>query len=229
MKSSVKRLSIAIVFLFVAIYIFYHVGLSKYVTLDSLKLYGHYLQGFVNNNYFLSVFIYMLIYFVVIASSIPATAIMSIAGGFLFGVVRCVLYATIASTAGATFSFLLIRFVFAETIALKYADKVEKFRSGLREYGTFYLLILHFLFVLPFALINTLAALAGVSLWQFIWTTAVGFLPAGIIYAFAGKQLRTISSVGDVFSPGIIVVLVSLILFMCLIMLFKRYKKSVGM
>jgi len=161
----------------------------------------------------------------VIALSLPATPVLGMAGGFLFGIKTTVFIATIAATAGAALSFLLFKSASQSTLQKKYKTQFAAFEKGLHEYGAFYLLIVHFMIVVPFFVINALAALANVSLWRFIWTTAVGFLPGITIYAFAGKQLMSMRSVYDVFSWNIIVALLLLIGMMILPMIYKRYKK----
>jgi len=227
MRNSAIRWILGIVILFIGIYVIYKVGFAKYLTLENMKLQGQYLKHFVENNYNISVAVYMFLYFFVIASSIPASGPMSILGGFLFGVTRGVLYATIAAVFGATVAFLLFRTVFRKNVTFKYSKQLDKFKKGLDEYGAFYLLILNFLFVLPFFVITTLAALANVSLFRFVWTTAVGFLPCAIIYSLAGKQLATIASFGDILSFRVIGTLALLIGFIVLAMVFKKLRRSI--
>ena len=225
MKKVTKFLILAVLIV-ASIYIAYKIGLERHITLENLKAKSFHLQKMVLANYYFSVAIYMLIYFIVIAFALPATGPMSLIGGFLFGAIRCTIYATIAATAGATISFLFLRTVFRKTIADKYANQLNKFRKGIDEYGSFYLLILHFLLVLPFFLINSLAALADISLLSFMWTTALGIIPAAFIYAFAGQQITTIQSADDILSAKVIIALVLLIAFIVGAMLLKRYKKQ---
>ena len=101
---------------------------------------------------------------------------------------------------------------------------LEKFERRIEEYGPPYLLMLHFSTLFPYAVINVLAALAGISVVTVMWTTAVGFLPSALIYSFAGSRLTTISSVRDVFSPQIILALVLLVLLMLVPIVVKQVK-----
>jgi len=228
MKVNVTKLSIGFIALLVGIYIAYHLGVAKHLTLEKIKVYSDYFQYWVAEHYLFSVLVYMLAYFVVIASSLPATGPMSMLGGFLFGTWPTIIYSTIAATFGATVAFLLFRTVLRGTVEQKYASQLQKFRSGLKEHGAWYLLLLHFLFVIPFFVINILAALGGVTLWQFVWTTAVGFLPCAFVYAFAGTQLKTIQSVGDIFSFKVIAAIIFVILLSLIPIVYKRIKKCRG-
>jgi len=225
MKSNVAKLSVCLIVGLILIYFVYQFFLSHYVTLQNLKAQGAYLYELSSRYYIISAVAYMVIYFVAIASSLPITAPMTVAGGFLFGTMPAVIYSTVAATCGATLAFLLFRSVSKVTVGKKYEAQLAKFSKGLDEYGVFYLLIIHFVFVVPFFVINALAALANVSLWRFIWTTFVGFLPCAIVYSFAGNQLTSIRSFSDVFSWKIIIALILLICVVALPVLFKHFKK----
>jgi len=226
MKNRSTRIIIGIIVLFIVMYLVYKIGFAKYLTLENIKTQGQYLKDFVGKNYNISVMIYMSIYFFVIALSVPATAPMSVLGGFLFGVTRSVIFSTIAAVSGATITFLVFRKAIRKNATTKYAKQLDKFKKGLDEYGAFYLLILNFLFVLPYFLITTLAALANVSLFRFVWTAIVGFLPCAIIYSLAGKQLATINSFSDILSFRVMGTLCLLIGFIILAMIFKKFRRS---
>ena len=107
-----------------------------------------------------------------------------------------------------------------------YAARVVKFRQALQEYGMSYLLMLHFSAVFPYFIINSVALFAEVPLKTILWTTVVGFFPQAFVYAFAGKKLGSIRSVGDVFSPTVVLAFLLLILLACIPILLKKYKKN---
>jgi len=225
MSRNVARLSILLVVLLVVVYLVYQFFFSHHVTLQNLKAQGACLYELSSRYYIISVIIYVVLYFIAIASSLPITAPITMAGGFLFGTFSAVIYSTVAATGGATLAFLLFRSFSKATIGKKYEAQLARFSKGLDEYGAFYLLIVHFMFIVPFFVINALAALANVPLWRFIWTTAVGFLPCAIVYSFAGRQLISIRSFSDIFSWKIIVALILLICIVILPIAFKHLKK----
>lgn len=224
MKSRMAQWSIILLLLLIVLYIVYQYFFAHYVTLENIRQHCGILCDFAARYYIASVLVYIIIYAALVASSLPVVAPLTILGGFLFGTFWAIVYATIAATMGAIISFLLFRSASKVAIPEKYEAQLAKFSKGLEEYGAFYLLIIHFMFVVPFFVINALAAFAKVSLWRFIWTTAVGFLPCAIVYAFAGKQLMVIRSAGDIFSWKIIVALMLLIGVMLLPILLKKRK-----
>jgi uncharacterized membrane protein YdjX (TVP38/TMEM64 family) len=105
-----------------------------------------------------------------------------------------------------------VRYLIGSYIQKKYRDQLASFNRALASGQVSYLLAIHFIAIIPFPLINLLAALTHVPLWTFIWTTAVGILPGSLIYAFAGNQLTTIHSLKDIFSFNIMVAFVLLAL-----------------
>lgn len=201
-------------FIFIAIIVLIQaVGVTKWISLEQLKMHRDYLQHVVSHHYFLSVFFYIVVYVIAIAFSLPIGAILTIAGGFLFGVIAGTFYTNIGATSGATLSFLLVRYFVGDAIQQKYAVQLEQFNKLIALYGSNYLLVIRFIAVIPFFLVNILAGMTTISLWVFIWTTAIGILPASFVYTFAGQQLTTIESVNDLFSWRM------LLMFFCLALL----------
>ena len=148
-------------------------------------------------------------------------------GGFLFGFLPCIVYASISATLGTTISFLVIRYVLGNVIRGKYAQKLDRFNEKIASHGTAsYLLTMQLMGIIPYFVINVLAALTNVPTITFVWTTFVGSLPILGVYAFAGGQLYSVESVKDIFSPSIIALLVVLVL-VALLPLLLRFSRRV--
>jgi len=205
----------------------WYFGLHKHVTLTSLQSNRAYLEAAVAQNYWRSVMVFIAIYTAVIAILIPGVPPLTILGGFLFGFLPGVIYSGIGAAVGATISFLLMRYVLSNVIRGKYAQKLDRFNAKIAAQGPAqYLLTMQLIGLIPYFIINTLAALANVSLFTFFWTVLVGSLPTLCIYAFAGRQLHSIESARDIFSPQIIVALVLLALLSLLPLIVKYFHKD---
>ncbi len=202
-----------------------YLKIGDYLTFEQLKQNRMYLMQAVERNYGFSVLVYLSVYILVIACALPVVAPLTILGGFLFGLLPGILYALISCTAGSTGTFLIVRYLFGATVRKKYGDQLARFNERIKSYGYTYLLTLQLLTIIPYFVINTLAALADVPLWIFVWTTVVGAIPLLCIYSFAGQQLHCIESIRDIFSPQIILALVLLALLALLPMLIKRLRK----
>ncbi len=227
MNSGLKKALFAGFILISGIIVAWYLGLHEYLTLDAMKENRAYLEAAVQAHYFRSVLIFIAIYIAVIATAMPGVPPLTMIGAFLFGFIPGGFYASIAATTGTTISFLIIRYVLSGVIRGKYAQKLERFNEKIASHGVAgYLLTLQLIGLIPFFVINTLAALADVPFKTFLWTTYVGSLPILFIYAFAGRQLSLVESIRDIFSPSIIVLLVFLIL-LTLMPIFLRFSRRI--
>lgn len=203
----------------------WYFGLHNYLTLAAMQENRAYLEAAVAKNYFQAVITFIAVYMAVIAVAMPGVPPLTMIGGFLFGFIPGGIYASIAATVGTSISFLLIRYVLSGVIRGKYAQKLERFNEKITSHGVVsYLLTMQLIGVIPYFVINMLAALTDVPFKTFVWTTYVGSLPIIFIYAFAGRQLYMVESASDIFSPSIIALLVFLVLLtlMPLIVKFSR-------
>lgn len=227
MRTSIQKALLIGCVLAGLIFLVWYLQLYSYFTLASLQSQRLVLADAVVRNYWQAVAIFMAIYAAVIALAIPGVPPLTMIGGFLFGLIPASIYATVSATLGTTISFLLIRYVLSNVIRGKYAQKLERFNEKIASNGAAsYLLTLQLMGLIPYFVINTLAALANISTITFMWTTCVGSIPIIMIYAFAGKQLYMIESARDIFSPSIIAVLVGLIVISLMPVLFKRLRKD---
>jgi uncharacterized membrane protein YdjX (TVP38/TMEM64 family) len=132
--------------------------------------------------------------------SIPVALVLTLAGGYLFGTAAGVLYIDIGATTGATIALLSARYLLGKRLQEKYQDALRRFNEEFAQNGIHYLLTVRLIPVIPFFVINFLAGLTRMPVRTFIWTTALGILPATTFFAFAGRQLGLISSAGDLVS-----------------------------
>jgi len=225
MKNRLARMIFIVIVLIGLVALARYYDLGKYFTLDSLQENRAYLEQAVESNYARAVLIYVLVYAAVISIAFPGVPPLTIIGGFLFGFIPGGIYATIAATIGSSISFLLIRYVLSGLIRGKYAHRLEQFNSKIKSHGVaMYLLTMQLLAIFPFFIINTLAALTNVPFVTSVWTTFVGTIPMILVYSYAGQRLYLVESVGEIFSPSIIILFLILILLALLPILLKRLK-----
>jgi pyruvate/2-oxoglutarate dehydrogenase complex dihydrolipoamide dehydrogenase (E3) component/uncharacterized membrane protein YdjX (TVP38/TMEM64 family) len=197
------RLLIALLFL-AGLAAFFAFDVSQYLNLETLREQRDRLLELVEANFAFSILIYLGIYIAMAALSVPGAAILTLAGGALFGVLVGTLVVSFASTIGATLVFLAARFLFRETIQQRFGKRLKAIDRGIECDGAFYLLALRLVPVFPFWLINLLMALTRLKTWTFYWVSQIGMLPATVIYVNAGTQLAQVDGLGDVLSPGLI-------------------------
>lgn len=216
--------------LFVAIVVglalIYYFGLSHFFSLGELKRHGLVLQAFVNNYYLFSVLIYIGALFTAILVGLPIVALFGLAGGYLFGILPGLIYAEIAAILGAVIAFILYRYFFYHAIHVRYHDRLAKFEQEVKKDGASYLLMLQFLGMVPFFIINTIAVLADISLFTVFWTTVVGAFPYLLVYVLAGNQLGSINSLSDLISIKMVALLFLFALLAVIPIVIKKWKKA---
>lgn len=178
--------------------------LSQHLSLENLRQQRDQLRAFTDEHVLLMLAAYVAAYILMAALSVPGAAILTLAGGALFGVLLGTLAVSIASTIGATLAFIAARFLFRDTIQQRFGKRLKTINDGVARDGAFYLLALRLVPAFPFWMINLVMALTPIRTWTFFWVSQIGMLPATIVYVNAGTQLAQIESTADILSPGLI-------------------------
>ncbi len=172
---------------------------------------------------------YMAIYILVTSLSLPGAAIMTLAGGALFGLVVGTVVVSFASSIGATLAAFVARFVLRDWVQGKLGDKLKTVNEGVEKEGAFYLFTLRLIPVFPFWLINLGMGLTKMPLKTFYWVSQLGMLAGTIVFVNAGKELGKIESLSGILSPTLILSFVLLGLFPIITKkLMEAYKKKRG-
>ncbi len=183
---------------------FFYFDLGRYFSLDSLKDNRDNLLDYTNANYPAAVAIFVAAYIAQTAFSLPGGAIMTLAGGFLFGSVLGTIFVNIGATTGATFAFLAARYVLRDWVEHKFGDRIAAIQDGFAQNAFSYLLTLRLIPAFPFFLVNVVSGLTRINLGTYIMATSIGIIPGSFVFAFAGKQLGSINSLGEIASPPVL-------------------------
>jgi len=144
-------------------------------------------------------------YVAVAALSLPGAAVMTLAGGALFGLGWGLVLVSFASTVGATLAMLIARRLLGDWVQQRFGAQLESVNRGLAEDGGFYLFGIRMVPLFPFFVVNLVMGLTPIRTWTFCWVSQAGMLPGTAVYVFAGTQLGRIGSPGDILSPGLII------------------------
>ena len=207
-----KKLLIALAIIAIAV-LLYRFGLADYLSLETLKARQAEFAGFYEQNPVLVIGIFFLIYVATAALSLPGAAILTLAGGALFGVVTGTIIVSFASSIGATLAFLGSRFLLRDWVQAKFGDKLRAINDGVAKDGAFYLFSLRLIPAVPFFVINLAMGLTPIRAWTFYWVSQVGMFLGTIVYVNAGTQLAQIDGLSGIASPGLIGSFVALGLF----------------
>ena len=133
--------------------------------------------------------IYFAVYVAVTGLSLPGAAILTLAGGAIFGLLWGTIIVSFASTIGATLAFLASRFVLRDWVQGKFGDKLKPINQGIEREGAFYLFALRLVPAFPFFVINLVMGLTPIKTRTFYWVSQLGMLAGTIVYVYAGTQL----------------------------------------
>jgi len=197
----------------IIILLFFLFDLDKLLTLENLKNKQLAFQDYYQQNRVATLGLYFILYVVVTALSLPGAAIMTLAGGALFGFWTSILTVSFASTIGATLAFIISRYLLKETVQKRFGDKLGTINAGIEKDGAFYLFSLRLVPLFPFFLINLVMGLTPVKTSVFYIASQLGMLPGTAVFVNAGTELGKIDSLQGIISPGIIFSFVLLALF----------------
>ncbi|MCJ2163961.1 MULTISPECIES: TVP38/TMEM64 family protein [unclassified Pseudodesulfovibrio] len=213
MKAGLIRKLLLMSVIAVLIVFYFIFDLGQYLSLDYLKASRERFQLLYDDHALLMLGAYFMIYVVVTALVLPAAAVLTLAGGALFGLTVGVVVVSFASTAGAALAFLVSRYVLRDFVQRKYGGRLEPINRGIREDGAFYLFTLRLIPVFPFFIINAVLGLTSMRLFTYVWVSQLGMLPATVVYVNAGKELGQLDSLSGLLSPSLIISFVVLGLF----------------
>ncbi len=174
--------------------------------------------------------IYVVVYAVAVAVSVPGGAVLTAAGGLLFGIVLGGSLAVLGASLGAVALFLIAKSAL-RPLVLRYAGPLaERLRPGIERDGFSYLLALRLIPAFPFWLVNLAPALLGMRLAPYAAATVLGILPATFVFASIGAGLSALLAAGKmadaslIFSPRVLGPLLGLALLSLLPVLWRRGK-----
>ena len=173
--------------------------LRDYLSFETLRDNRESLLAYRDQNFLGLAVAFIGIYIVIVAFSLPGAAVASVTGGFLFGLFAGTIFNITAATIGAAAIFLAARWGLGEVLTAKLEaseGRMQAFKNGLRENEVSVLLLIRLVPAVPFFVANLLPALVGVKFRTFLWTTAVGIIPGGIVFTWIGV------GVGEVFDRG---------------------------
>ncbi len=164
-------------------------GLHRSLNFETFIHYQAWLRELVASHRLAMLGFYVLVYVAAVTLSLPASAFLTIIGGYLFGWALGGTVASMAATLGATSIFLIARTSLGQPLLRRAGARIQSLASGFQKQAFSYLLFLRLMPVIPFWLTNLAAALFGMRLRTFVMATQLGMIPASFAFAFAGSGL----------------------------------------
>lgn len=211
---------------------FFALGLNEYVNLETLKENRELLQRFVADYALLAALIYIGVYAVAVAFSIPIGAVATLTGGFLFGTLFGGLYTVIGATIGACAVFLAAKTALGDALKEKAGPTIKKMEAGFRKDAFSYLMVLRLVPLFPFWLVNLAPAFLGVPLRTYAIATFLGIIPATFVFASIGNGLGAIFDQGSepdlsvITQPEVFLPILGLAALSLIPIVYKRFAKQ---
>lgn len=186
---------------------FFAFDLGHYLSLPQLQARQAELAALVERHFGAAALLFVAVYVVSTALSLPGASLLTLAGSAVFGVAWGLLLVSFASSIGATLAFLSARFLLRDWVERRFGDKLASLQAGMKKEGALYLLSLRLIPIFPFFLVNLLMGLTPISVSTYYWVSQLGMLPGTFVYVLAGSELANLTSTGNILSPGLMLAL----------------------
>jgi len=223
-----------VISIIILLVLFFVTGLYRYVSLSALQQHHQILFDWISQHILLAVLLFIAAYIVAVAISIPGATILTIAGGFLFGIIGGSLLVILSATIGALVTFVAVRTALADILRQKVGKRVQKMEKSFRNNAVSYMLFLRLVPVFPFWLINIAAGALDVRFSTYTWTTLVGIVPGSVVYVAVGNGMSEVIAHSNqidlriIFQPVILVPLVGLAILSLIPIVYHRFKQQHG-
>ena len=210
----------------------FYLRLDTYLSIETLKANRDALRELVAQYGPIAAVVYVALYTLATALSLPGAVIITLAGDFLFGATLGTFLTVIGATVGATVLFLVARSAFGSSLRARAGPFLARMADGFSQNAFNYLLFLRLVPAFPFWAVNLAPALLGMKLKDFVAATFLGIIPATAVFSTFGASLAEVFDRGDnielrsVLSPQLLGALVALGLLALLPVFLRRGKSS---
>ncbi len=211
--------------------------LQGYLSFDNLREHRAILTEFRDANYLVAVVVFILVYTLFVAFSVPGGLVLSLTGGFLFATFPGVFYNMVGATLGASAIFLAARWGFGANLAATLENSeglVKRIKDGVDENQWSMLFLIRLVPGVPFFLANLVPSFLDVPLRRFVISTFLGIFPGALVFTSIGAGLGDIFERGQtpdlavVWEPQIILPILGLCLLLALPLLLKLLRGKKG-
>jgi uncharacterized membrane protein YdjX (TVP38/TMEM64 family) len=182
-------------------------SLGDFLSFETLARHREALIEVRDANYAQAVALFVGVYVLIVAFSLPGATVATLTGGFLFGVFPGALFNVFAATAGATLIFLAARWGLGERLAARMDASeglVRRIKAGIDDNQWSMLFLIRLVPAVPFFVANLVPALVGVPLYRYIVSTFFGIIPGAVVFTSVGAGLGEVFARGETPNLGVI-------------------------
>ena len=195
------------------------------------------LLAFRDANYLSAVAVFVGVYALIVAFSLPGATIATLTGGFLFATFPGVFYNVLGASMGAIGIFLAARWGLGDRLAKRMTageGTIARIKEGIDRNQWSMLFLIRLIPAVPFFVANLVPAFMGVPLWRYAVTTFLGIVPGALVFTSVGAGLGEVFERGEtpdlsiIFEPRIILPILGLCLLAALPMALKALRGRKG-
>jgi len=205
-------------------------GALDYLSFAELARNREWLDGRVQELGYAAPLVFVLVYALCTAFSLPTGLLLSTLGGFLFGTLWGGFFNVVGATLGATMLFLAARTALGDVLRARAGPSLRKLEAGFRENELSYMLVLRLVPLFPFWLVNLAPAFLGVRTSIFIIGTFIGIIPGALVFASVGTGLGAILASGGtpdgsaLLQPHVLLPIGGLVILALIPVVLKRFR-----
>jgi uncharacterized membrane protein YdjX (TVP38/TMEM64 family) len=183
------------------------VGLDHMVGLDGVIAARAELKAWTVAHPVPAVLIFAGLYITAVALSLPFGTLLSLLGGFLFGVWLGTAVIVGSATIGAVAVFWIARSSLGATLRDRAGPLYRRIEREMRRNAFSYILFMRLVPLFPFVLVNIVPALFNVPTRTYVAATLMGIVPGAVLFAQLGQELSEAMSLADLVSTSTLVTL----------------------
>jgi uncharacterized membrane protein YdjX (TVP38/TMEM64 family) len=153
-------------------------------------------------------------------------ALLTLAGGALFGPWLGTVYSLTGATLGATLAFMLSRYIGSEWVQHKAGGMLQKLLDGVEAEGWRFIAFVRLVPLFPFNLLNYALGLTRIKLIPYFLATLICMAPGGFAYSWLGHAGSEAASGSEKSVQNILIALALLAIVIYIPRVLKKFKST---
>ena len=183
------KTKISIIIVLIAILAIFNFGDYANTLLNFININLENVKAIKDQNPYLVEMFFFTIYVLATTISLPVATILGLLSGMIFDLTTAVILVSFASSIGATFAFLLSRYLLRDYVKERLSEQYEKINSGFIKRSGYYLFALRMCLIFPYFMINLVSGLTTIRTPVFYIVSQIGMLPGTIIIILLGSNI----------------------------------------
>jgi len=154
------------------------------------------LESWVTNAGVAGPLVFMSIYILGTVLFFPG-AVLTLAGGAIFGPVWGTIYNLTGATIGAGIAFLLARYLASDWVEKKAGGRLAQLKGGVEEEGWRFVAFVRLVPLFPFNVLNFALGLTRIKFLHYLITSYICMFPGAVAYTYLGYVGREAAAGGD--------------------------------